>query len=152
MELADLVFTGTRLFQSSGAATKSAHLPWEFWVFLLFHDRGPLCLLRFELGVLTHGRLGTVEMVSEYIRHDQAEEVRTCTALCKSNEKFVPCSCWNFAEFSQETLHSSRAQFCTGNWKSKKQIFEQTILRKFLLKERRTCKISQNQETNFWAN
>lgn len=37
-------------------------------------DRGPLCLLRFELGVLTNGRLGTVEMVSEYIKHDQAEE------------------------------------------------------------------------------
>ncbi|CAH3149783.1 unnamed protein product, partial [Porites evermanni] len=35
---------------------------------------GPLCLLRFELGVLTNGRLGTVEMVSEYIKHDQAEE------------------------------------------------------------------------------
>lgn len=41
---------------------------------LVMFDRGPLCLLRFELGVLTHGRLGTVEMVSEYIRHDQAEE------------------------------------------------------------------------------
>ena len=37
--------------------------------------RGPLCLLRLELGVLTHGRLGTVEMVSEYMRHDQPEEV-----------------------------------------------------------------------------
>lgn len=42
-------------------------------LFILF-DRGPLCLLRFELGVLTHGRLGTVEMVSEYIRHCQPEE------------------------------------------------------------------------------
>lgn len=43
---------------------------------LLFYNRGPLCLLRFELGVLTNGRLGTVEVVSEYIRHDQAEEVQ----------------------------------------------------------------------------
>ena len=34
-----------------------------------------MCLLRFELGVLTNGRLGTVELVSEYIKHDQAEEV-----------------------------------------------------------------------------
>jgi len=39
--------------------------------------RGPLCLLRVELGVLTNGRLGTVEMVSEYIKHEQAEEVNT---------------------------------------------------------------------------
>ena len=46
---------------------------WHFFCF--FYGRGPLCLLRFELGVLTNGRLGTVEMVSEYIKHDQAEEV-----------------------------------------------------------------------------
>ena len=45
------------------------------WHFFCFYGRGPLCLLRFELGVLTNGRLGTVEMVSEYIKHDQAEEV-----------------------------------------------------------------------------
>ena len=37
--------------------------------------RGPLCLLRLELGVLTNGRLGSVELVSEYIKHEQAEEV-----------------------------------------------------------------------------
>lgn len=36
-----------------------------------------MCLLRVELGVLTNGRLGTVEMVSEYIKHEQAEEVNT---------------------------------------------------------------------------
>lgn len=41
---------------------------------LILFDRGPLCLLRVELGVLTNGRLGTVEMVSEYIKHEQAEE------------------------------------------------------------------------------
>lgn len=41
---------------------------------LILFERGPLCLLRLELGVLTHGRLGTVEMVSEYMRHDQPEE------------------------------------------------------------------------------
>lgn len=41
---------------------------------LILLERGPLCLLRFELGVLTNGRLGTVEMVSEYVKHDQAEE------------------------------------------------------------------------------
>ena len=34
-----------------------------------------MCLLRLELGVLTNGRLGTVELVSEYIKHKQAEEV-----------------------------------------------------------------------------
>lgn len=34
-----------------------------------------MCLLRLELGVLTNGRLGTVELVSEYIKHEQAEEV-----------------------------------------------------------------------------
>ena len=33
--------------------------------------------MRVELGVLTNGRLGTVEMVSEYIKHEQAEEVNT---------------------------------------------------------------------------
>lgn len=44
-------------------------------IFSVFYGRGPLCLLRFELGVLTNGRLGTVELVSEYIKHDQAEEV-----------------------------------------------------------------------------
>ncbi|KAL9962591.1 hypothetical protein ACROYT_G031702 [Oculina patagonica] len=41
---------------------------------LILFDRGPLCLLRLELGVMTNGRLGTVEMVSEYIKHEQAEE------------------------------------------------------------------------------
>ena len=45
------------------------------WHFFCVYGRGPLCLLRFELGVLTNGRLGTVEMLSEYIKHDQAEEV-----------------------------------------------------------------------------
>ena len=45
------------------------------WHFFCVYGRGPLCLLRFELGVLTNGRLGTVELVSEYIKHDQAEEV-----------------------------------------------------------------------------
>ena len=34
-----------------------------------------MCLLRLELGVLTNGRLGSVELVSEYIKHEQAEEV-----------------------------------------------------------------------------
>ena len=34
-----------------------------------------MCLLRLELGVLTNGPLGTVELVSEYIKHEQAEEV-----------------------------------------------------------------------------
>ena len=61
--------------------------------------------------------------VSEYIRHDQAEEVRTCTALCKSNEKFVPCSCWiftgNFAQLmcaiSHKTLKIKEANFWTNN-------------------------------------
>lgn len=41
---------------------------------VILFDRGPLCLLRLELGVLTNGRLGTVELVSEYIKHKQAEE------------------------------------------------------------------------------
>lgn len=41
---------------------------------IILFDRGPLCLLRLELGVLTNGRLGTVELVSEYIKHEQAEE------------------------------------------------------------------------------
>lgn len=41
---------------------------------VILFDRGPLCLLRLELGVLTNGRLGTVELVSEYIKHEQAEE------------------------------------------------------------------------------
>ncbi|PFX14631.1 WD repeat-containing and planar cell polarity effector protein fritz-like [Stylophora pistillata] len=41
---------------------------------IVLFDRGPLCLLRLELGVLTNGRLGTVELVSEYIKHEQAEE------------------------------------------------------------------------------
>lgn len=38
-----------------------------------------MCLLRVELGVLTNGRLGTVELVSEYIKHEQAEEVPNTT-------------------------------------------------------------------------
>ncbi|RMX46711.1 hypothetical protein pdam_00015699 [Pocillopora damicornis] len=41
---------------------------------VILFDRGPLCLLRLELGVLTNGRLGSVELVSEYIKHEQAEE------------------------------------------------------------------------------
>lgn len=45
--------------------------------FCCLYYRGPLGLLRVELGVVTNGRLGTVEMVSEYIKHEQAEEVNT---------------------------------------------------------------------------
>ncbi|XP_048584176.1 WD repeat-containing and planar cell polarity effector protein fritz homolog isoform X3 [Nematostella vectensis] len=37
-------------------------------------DRGPLCLLRVELGVMSHGKLGCVELTSEYIKHSQGEE------------------------------------------------------------------------------
>ena len=37
--------------------------------------RGPLVLLRLELGVLSRGKLGPVELVSEYIRHYKLEEV-----------------------------------------------------------------------------
>lgn len=40
--------------------------------------------MRVELGVLTNGRLGTVEMVSEYIKHEQAEEVNTTIACVAS--------------------------------------------------------------------
>lgn len=47
--------------------------------FCCLRYRGPLCLLRVELGVLTNGRLGTVELVSEYIKHEQAEEVPNIT-------------------------------------------------------------------------
>ena len=48
---------------------------WKFPLNVSVFYRGPLCLLRLELGVLTNGRLGTVELVSEYIKHEQAEEV-----------------------------------------------------------------------------
>lgn len=59
-----------------------------------------MCLLRVELGVLTNGRLGTVEMVSEYIKHEQAEEVNTTNNSlrskhfpgAKSEECQKPCS------------------------------------------------------------
>ena len=47
----------------------------------VYYYRGPLCLLRIELGVLTNGRLGTVEMVSEYIKHEQAEEVHVAVDI-----------------------------------------------------------------------
>lgn len=56
--------------------------------------------MRVELGVLTNGRLGTVEMVSEYIKHEQAEEVNTTNDSlrskhfpgAKSEECQMPCS------------------------------------------------------------
>ena len=41
----------------------------------LFMCRGPFVLLRLELGVLSRGKVGPVEMVSEYIRHNQLQEV-----------------------------------------------------------------------------
>ena len=40
-----------------------------------------MCVLRVELGVRSRGKLGAVEMVSEYIAHNQAEEVTSLTRL-----------------------------------------------------------------------
>ena len=36
---------------------------------------GPVVLLRLELGVVSRGKAGPVELVSEYIRHKQLEQV-----------------------------------------------------------------------------
>ncbi|KAK3755322.1 hypothetical protein QZH41_014625 [Actinostola sp. cb2023] len=41
---------------------------------LVLFDGGPMCMLRVELGVVSHGKLGAVELVSQYIKHEQGEE------------------------------------------------------------------------------
>eukprot|EP00795_Rhopilema_esculentum_P008512 gene8512-14511_t len=41
---------------------------------LLAFDKGPICMMRVELGVLSNGRLGPVEIVSEYIQNKQELE------------------------------------------------------------------------------
>ncbi|KXJ12588.1 WD repeat-containing and planar cell polarity effector protein fritz-like [Exaiptasia diaphana] len=41
---------------------------------LILFDGGPMCMIRVELGVLSHGKLGAVELVSEYIKHEQGEQ------------------------------------------------------------------------------
>eukprot|EP00794_Sanderia_malayensis_P012196 gene12196-13452_t len=41
---------------------------------LFVFDRGPLCIIRLDLGVISNGRLGPVEIVSEYINHNQELE------------------------------------------------------------------------------
>ena len=38
--------------------------------------RGPFVMLRLQLGLLSYGKLGPVEIISEYINHGQLEEVR----------------------------------------------------------------------------
>ena len=42
---------------------------------------GPLVMLRLELGVLSRGNLGPVEVVSEYIRLNKIDQVRM---LCRA--------------------------------------------------------------------
>ena len=44
-------------------------------------------MFRMELGVKSRGKLGAVEVVSEYIVHNQAEEVR-CTLLVEAISKY----------------------------------------------------------------
>ena len=40
-----------------------------------FIFRGPLSILRIELGICTQGRLTPVELLCEYIRYEQLKEV-----------------------------------------------------------------------------
>ena len=41
---------------------------------LLVFDKGPVCLLRLELGICTRGVIGPVELLCEYIKCDQLKE------------------------------------------------------------------------------
>ena len=48
--------------------------------FLMY--RGPVVLLRVEFGVLSRGKMGPTELVAEYLRFGQANEVRMNRLLC----------------------------------------------------------------------
>ena len=52
------------------------HEVYSFHFFVLnFLSRGPVLLIRFELGVLSRGRIGQVELIAEYLRHKQFHQV-----------------------------------------------------------------------------
>ena len=49
---------------------KSVVVLYMYWDghFFSFSQRGPACLLRFVLGLISQGKLGPMELVTEYIR------------------------------------------------------------------------------------
>ena len=51
------------------------YLSLQFSPLILIFCRGPLVLLRIELGVLSRGNLRPLELVSEYIQQNDIEKV-----------------------------------------------------------------------------
>ena len=82
-----------------------------------FCIRGPLSILRMELGVCTQGRLTPVELLGEYIRYEQLKEVWQACCYNVEYEVFV----WLYDKFSNlsifvlakvEPFSSLRFVFC----------------------------------------
>ena len=53
------------------------HQNYYFWmcVYHMYLRRGPIVLLRTEFGVLSRGKMGPTELVSEYLRNGKTNEV-----------------------------------------------------------------------------
>lgn len=43
--------------------------------FAIAFNKGPIVLLRIELGVVSKGKLGTIEIMNEFLRHKQYHQV-----------------------------------------------------------------------------
>ncbi|XP_073410154.1 WD repeat-containing and planar cell polarity effector protein fritz homolog isoform X2 [Dendrobates tinctorius] len=62
-------------------------------LFLRFHG-GPLGVLQFKLGALSRGQLGPVELVSQYLRHEEADEaiaILTCLSWNSAGQQCFTC-------------------------------------------------------------
>ncbi|XP_077138614.1 WD repeat-containing and planar cell polarity effector protein fritz homolog isoform X2 [Ranitomeya variabilis] len=62
-------------------------------VFLRFHG-GPVGVLQFKLGALSRGQLGPVELVSQYLRHEEVDEaiaILTCLSWNTAGQQCYTC-------------------------------------------------------------
>ncbi|XP_073528245.1 WD repeat-containing and planar cell polarity effector protein fritz homolog isoform X1 [Phyllobates terribilis] len=62
-------------------------------LFLRFHG-GPLGVLQFKLGALSRGQLGPVELVSQYLRHEEVDEaiaILICLSWNTSGQQSYTC-------------------------------------------------------------
>ncbi|KAG8584115.1 hypothetical protein GDO81_008689 [Engystomops pustulosus] len=62
-------------------------------LFLRFHG-GPLGVLQFKLGSLSRGQLGPVELISQYLRHEEVDEaiaILTCLSWNTAGQQCYTC-------------------------------------------------------------
>lgn len=58
---------------------------------MLVFDKGPICLLRLQLGICSRGKLSAIELVCEYIKYDQVKEAVNLLSALHWNSSGYHC-------------------------------------------------------------